>query len=198
MEGDGPVAIAVGPIERPEPLAPLGCLEELVRVVEGVARFVAQVPADLADVFEIVELLLETRQLGVGQVERDSDDRLLGRAPPLVREIRGRVEALESLGLEVPVEVGDVSLHGRALELEPEPADALAKQGFQVGSSRFERGHAVPLSYPMASPGIVGAINRTEMSSARSGRGGPAVGGRVQVRGRHLRRLGGVGERSQH
>jgi hypothetical protein len=153
MEGHGPVAIAVGSIERPEPIAPLGGLEELVRVVEGVARFVTQVHADLADVFEIVELLLETRQVGIGQVERDPDDRLLGRAPPLVGEIGGRAEALESLGLELPVEVGDVSLHGRALELEPEPVDTLAKQRFQVGSSRFEPGHTCPLSYPMAAPG---------------------------------------------
>jgi hypothetical protein len=104
MEGHGSVAVAVGTIERPEPLAPLGGLEELVRVVEGVARFVTQVHADLANVLEIVELLLETRQIGVGQIERDPDDRLLGRAPPLVGEIRGRAEALESLGLEIPVE----------------------------------------------------------------------------------------------
>jgi hypothetical protein len=36
-----------------------------------VARLVPQVHADLADVFEVVERLLELRQLGVGQIEGD-------------------------------------------------------------------------------------------------------------------------------
>ena len=45
-------------------------------------------------VFEVVHLLLEARELRVGEIERDSDDRLAGRAAPLVGQVAERAELL--------------------------------------------------------------------------------------------------------
>jgi hypothetical protein len=47
---------------------------------------VPQVHEDLALVLDVVDLLLQLGQLGVGQVERDADDGLTVGAPPLVGE----------------------------------------------------------------------------------------------------------------
>ena len=70
----------------------------------------AQVHPNFAGVLDVVQLFFETRQLGVGQIERDPDDRLLVRAPPLVGQICRRPKPLESLGLQLAIQVGDVSL----------------------------------------------------------------------------------------
>ncbi len=109
IEGHRLVAIAVGPIERPELLAPFRGLVEPVRVVEGVARLVPEVHPDLAGVLDVVQLLLEAREIGVGQIERDADDRLLIRASPLVGQVGGRAKSLQSLGLQLAIEIGDVA-----------------------------------------------------------------------------------------
>src|SRR5262245_102160 len=86
-EGDRPIVLAVRSSERSEELAPIGRLVELVGVVEGVPRFMTKVHHDLALVFEMIHFLLELGELGVREIKRNGDDRLLGRAAPLAREV---------------------------------------------------------------------------------------------------------------
>jgi hypothetical protein len=142
-EGNRLVAVDVGPIERSEQVEPLLRLVELVRVVERVPRFVAEVRQDLALVLEIVQGALERLQLGIGEIERDADDRLAVRAGPLVAQVAGGAEGLQALGRQLAVELLDVLLHHRALELEPELPDGAGEQLARFGRRMLERRHTL-------------------------------------------------------
>jgi hypothetical protein len=123
---------------RTEEIAPLVRLVQLVRVVEGVSRLVAQVEHDFARVLEVVHFLLEPGELGVGEVERDADDGLSRRASPFVRQVAERPELLEPLALELPVELLDKPFERRALQLQAELLDGLGEDFLDVRGSFFE------------------------------------------------------------
>src|SRR3989304_3147288 len=73
----------------------------------------------------VVDRLLEARELGVGQGERDADDPPAVRATPLVGQVARGPEVAEPLLLQLAVEHLDVELPGRAPQAQPALADAL-------------------------------------------------------------------------
>jgi hypothetical protein len=137
-ERDGLVALPVRPAKRPEELPPLRRFIEAIRVVEGVSRLVTEIHHDFPLVFEVVHLLLEAREFRVGEIERDADDRLAGRAAPLVREIAERAELPDPLPLQLPVESLDRPLERRAFELETQLLDRLGEDFLDVRRRFFE------------------------------------------------------------
>src|SRR5262249_46968092 len=109
---------------------------------ERVPGFVTEIHHDLARVLEIVHRALEPGELRIGEIERNADHRLAVGTAPLVGEIAQRTKALESLALELAVELKHVALDRRAFELEPKLADALAEKIPDVRGSAFEPNHA--------------------------------------------------------
>src|SRR5262249_31584116 len=112
-----PVVVAIRAPERSEESSPFGRLEELVGVVERVPGLVARVHQDLALVFEIVHLFFQPRELWVGEVERNPDDRLSRRASPFVGQVAERTKESEPLALELAVYLLNEPLDRRAFEL---------------------------------------------------------------------------------
>ena len=94
--------------------------------------------ADLVAIFEVVHLLFEAGELGIGEVKRDADDRLSRRAAPLVREINHRTEPAQALALELVVQALDESLDRRPFELESEFLDGLGQELLDVGRGFLE------------------------------------------------------------
>jgi hypothetical protein len=99
---------------------------------------VTEVHHDLPLVFEVVHLLLEPRELGVGEVEGDADDRLPGWAAPLVGEIAEGAELPESLPFELPVEPLDRAFERGPLEREAQLLDRLREDFLDVRRRFFE------------------------------------------------------------
>src|SRR5947209_1419454 len=104
-ERDRRVCVHVRAVEGPEQLDPFRRVVTSVRVVECVARFVAQVHEDLALILQVVERALERLQVGIGEIEGNADDRLPVGASPLVGEVAGRTESLEASRLQLAVEL---------------------------------------------------------------------------------------------
>jgi hypothetical protein len=96
-EGLGLVVVTVGAAERPEQLAPLGRRVDPIGVVVGVAGLMAQVHHDLGVGLEIVDLALDRREPGVGEVERDADDRVPGRTAPLICQVEAGIPSAHAL-----------------------------------------------------------------------------------------------------
>jgi hypothetical protein len=159
-ERHGPVVLPVGPAKRPEELAPLRRLVEAIRVVEGVSRLVTQVHHDLALVFEVVHLLLESRELRVGEVEGDSDHRLTRRAAPLVREVAERAEFPDSLSIQLAVEPLDRPLERRSFELEAQLLDRLGEDFLDVWRRFFEGLQGSPKRVARKESGARGRFSR--------------------------------------
>jgi len=120
------------------------------RMIAGVARgrlrgFVATTGLNVVDVRDVARghaLALEHGELGIGQVEGNADHWLAVRTAPLVGEIAHRLEALEALALQLPVELLDEAFDGRALQPQTELADSLAEQLLDlVGRRLLEVGH---------------------------------------------------------
>jgi hypothetical protein len=140
-EGHGSVFVPVRPIERAEGRNPVGARVQTVRVVEDMPRLVAHVAHDLAAVFEIVDRTLELAEVRIGQIERNAEHRLHVWAAPLVGEVADRAEFVEPAPLELFVQLTDVRLDRRPLELESQLADALAEDAAQFRVERFECRH---------------------------------------------------------
>src|SRR5262245_56351681 len=109
-EWNRPIAVAIAAVVGGEQAAPFERDVEPIGVVERVAGLVAQVHHDLALVLEVVQDALELRELGIGEIEGDADHRLSTRASPFVGEVAHRAEALETLAIELTVELLDAAL----------------------------------------------------------------------------------------
>src|SRR5207302_9689567 len=83
----------------------------------------------------------QRRELGVGEVEGDADDRLPVGAGPFVAEVAGRVEAAEPLPRKLAVELGDVLLEHRPLELQAEVLDLHLEETPRLRRRLLERVH---------------------------------------------------------
>ena len=75
-------------------------------------RLVPQVHHDLAIVLEVVQRALDRLEIRIGQVKGNSDDRFPIGTSPLVGEVAGGVEVLESLCLQLAIELVHVLLDG--------------------------------------------------------------------------------------
>src|SRR5438132_4774268 len=100
-----------------------------------------EVHHDLALILDVVDGLLQRRELGVGEVEGDADDRLPVGAGPFVAEVAGRVEAAEPLRRKLAVELGDVLLEHRPLELQAEVLDLHFEEAPRLRRRLLERVH---------------------------------------------------------
>src|SRR5438045_4839353 len=100
-----------------------------------------EVHHDLALVLDVVDRLLQRRELGVGEIEGDADDRLPVGAGPFVAEVAGRVEAAEPLRRQLAVELGDVLLEHRPLELQAEVLDLHLEEATRLRRRLLERMH---------------------------------------------------------
>ena len=140
-EGDRTIVVAVGAVVLAKDRAPLGGGIEDMGIVERMSSLVAQVHHDLALVLQVVHQLLEGGDLRAGQVKGDPDDRLAGRAAPLVGEIADGTEAPEALAVELTVELLDEPLDRRALQPQPQLLDALAQKLLDLGRGLLERLH---------------------------------------------------------
>jgi len=122
------VGVDVGLAVVAELLAPLLGLVELVGVVEGVPRLVPQVHHDVPLVLgSRAQRIFDLKQVGIGQVKRNPDDRHTRGAPPLVRQVALRPER-QTLGLELFVELADEPLQEGAGEVQLQVLDARLKQ----------------------------------------------------------------------
>jgi hypothetical protein len=140
-ERHGTVPIAIAAVVRAEQSPPFGSGVEPVCVIERMTGLVTQVHHDLALVFEIVHLALEPRQVRIGEVERNADHRLpIGAAPP-VGEVTHRTRALESLAVQLAMELMDEALDRGTFEPQSQLADALAEEGFDFRRGLLEIGH---------------------------------------------------------
>src|SRR2546425_11525760 len=127
-------------IRRP-PRSTLFPYTTLFRSVEGVARLMTEIHHDLALIFDVVDRLLQRRELGVGEVEGDADDWLPVGAGPFVAEVAGGVEAAEPLRRQLAVELGDVLLEHRPLELQAEVLDLHLEETPRLRRRLLERVH---------------------------------------------------------
>ena len=110
---------------------------------------VTHVHHDLARVFEVVHLALKLRQVRVGEIERNADDGLAGRASPFIGEITKRTELVDALGFQFAIKLLDESFERRALEFEPEFANGLGENLLEFGSGFLEIAHwAIQSSIP--------------------------------------------------
>src|SRR5882724_9579997 len=100
-----------------------------------------EVHHDLALVLDVVDRLLQRRELGVGEVEGDADDRLPVGAGPFVAEVARRVEAAEPLRRQLSVELGDEFLEHRPLELQAEVLDLYLEEASRLWRGLLERLH---------------------------------------------------------
>ena len=141
-ERDRAVVVAVRAAERTEEIAPLRRLVQLVGIVEGVPRLVAEVHQDLALVLEIVHRLLEARELRIGEIERDPDHGLAGRTAPFVGQIAERAKFLQALAFELAVKLLNVPFEVRSFELEPELLDGLGQDLLDIRRGFFKGLHA--------------------------------------------------------
>ncbi len=135
------VVVAVRPPERTEDAAPLLRFVERVGVVESVTRLVAHVHHDLPRVFNVVHLRLKALQFGIGQVERNSDDRLHVGAAPLIGQVAPGAESFEPLGLQLFVELVNEAFEGRAFQLQAELLNRLGENLLDLCRRFFEVGH---------------------------------------------------------
>ena len=140
-EGNRFVVVAIGPTEGSEAVAPFFSFVERVGVVEGVSSLVAHVHHDLARVFNVVHRGLEALQFWVGEVERDSDDRLHVGAAPLVGEVALGPESLETLRFQLLVELLDEAFERGAFQLQAELLDGLGEDLLYLYRRFFEIGH---------------------------------------------------------
>jgi hypothetical protein len=106
-----------------------------------VSGFVPQVHHDLAFVLEVVHLALQAGESRVSEIEGDADHGLPVGTAPFVGEVADRAEVLETLALELAVELVHKALDRRAFEAQAELADALAKQLAELGRSLLKFGH---------------------------------------------------------
>src|SRR5436190_2683419 len=145
---------------------------EPVRVVERVTRLVAHVHHDLALVLEIVHRALELGELRIGQIEGDADHRLPVGTPPFVGQVADGLELLETLALQLAMELVYEALDRRAFELEPELVDLLLKQlDFGRGLADFGSGYFLEVAHPQ------GRGFQPRGRPSRSSRSAPRVGG---------------------
>ena len=82
---------------------------QLVGVIEGVSGFVAEIHHDFARVFQIVLFSLVKREIMVGKIERDADNRLSRWAAPFVAEVTDRAKLEQLLAFEFTIQ----TLHKR-------------------------------------------------------------------------------------
>ncbi len=135
LNGRGLYVVVVGLGVVPEELPPLVRVVEAVGVVEGVPGLVAQVHEDLALRLRVAaQLRLDGVQPRVRQVERQADHRHPGRAAPLIGQVALRPER-DALALQLRVELVDVALQGRALQVEPQVLDAGLEQRLALGTA---------------------------------------------------------------
>ena len=145
-ERDGAVVITICAAKRTEEIVPLRRLVELIRVVEGVPCLMTHVHHDLASVFEVVHAALKLRQVWVGEVKRNADDRLAGGTAPFVSEVAQRAELVDALGLQFAIELLNESVKRRTFELEPEVADWLGEDLLELCSGFLEVAHVATQS----------------------------------------------------
>ena len=135
------------------------------------ARLMTEVHHDLALILDVVDSLLKRRQLGVGEVEGDADDRLPVGAGPFVAEVAGRVEAAEPLRRQLAVELGDVLLEHRPLELQAEVLDLHLEEASRLRRRLLERvhgGHGTGFEHVVAPAApcvrtVIGSPEETEL-----------------------------------
>jgi hypothetical protein len=83
------------------------------------AGLMAHVHHDLALILERIDRLFELSQLGIGEVERNAEDRLLVRTSPFVCQVADRTEFLEPASFELLVQLTDVPSTGEPSTLSP-------------------------------------------------------------------------------
>ncbi len=140
-ERDGTVVVAIGAPKRAKQIAPLSQLMQLVRVIECVSGLMTHVHHDLARVFQIVHVAFKPRQVRVGQIERNADDRLARRAAPLIGEITKRTELVDALRFQLAIKLLHESFQRRTLEFEPEFTNGLGEYLLEFSSGFFEIAH---------------------------------------------------------
>src|SRR6267378_7392426 len=139
-EGNRPVIVAVATAVRTERITPLGPLVEPIRIVERVAGFVPEVHHDLARALEIVRLLLDSRELRVGEIERNPDDGLSRGTTPLVRQVVVRTESPE-LTVELTLEPLEERLDPRSPDMKIQLADRHPEEGAARGRASSAQVH---------------------------------------------------------
>src|SRR6266567_6088076 len=104
---------------------------------------------DFSRVFKVVHVALKLCQVGIGEIERNTNDGLAGRASPFIGEITKRTELVNALGFEFAIKLLNEAFERRTFELEPEFANGLGEDLLEFGSSLFEIAHgAMQCSIP--------------------------------------------------
>ena len=143
----GTVIVAIGAAKRPEQIAPLRQLMQLVRIIECVPGLMTQVHHDLASVFQIVHVALKPCQVRVRQIERNADDGLARRASPLIGQITKRAELVDALRFQFAIKLLHESFQRRTLEFEPEFANGLREDLLEFRPGFLEIAHCYSVLY---------------------------------------------------
>ena len=91
----------------------------------------------IRDSFKIVRFLLELRQSRIGEIKRNTDDRLPRRTSPFVGEIARRAKLWQAFGGELAIELLDKALHRRPGQRKPQLANRPAQKFLVRGRFSF-------------------------------------------------------------
>src|SRR5262249_4273767 len=85
--------------------------------------------------------VLQLRGARIGEVERNPDHRLLGRAAPFVRQVARRVEVMQPLLLQLTIELLDLRGEVRPFQLQSQLPDGNGEAVHRLARRLFERAH---------------------------------------------------------
>ena len=109
---------------------------------------------DLASIFQVVHVALKLRQVRVGEIERNADNRLAGRTSPFIGEITKRSELVYPLGLQFAIKLLNESFERRALEFQAELANGLGEYLLEFRPGFLEIAHCAYSEFYTMAPAL--------------------------------------------